>query len=339
MKTSTELKLPAIEVRQGPQHLLYTFAIDGKLIPSFSTISRIHRDGNKEIEGYQRPEVLSHIAEIRNYLDSDAPMIPNAIVIAFDSRVRFESNESTKGTTPYLRTGVLVIPVDEEIEPEDKSGFIVDGQQRIAAIRDAEVESFPICVTAFITNDVREQTEQFILVNSTKPLPKGLIYELLPGTSAVLPTMLERRRFPAHLLNLLNNEDASPLKGRIQTPTTPGGSIKDNSILKMLENSLSDGVLYRFRYVDDGPGDVDSMMALLINFWGAVGKIFPHAWSLPPSPKVNLSRTYNRSRISAGGLMDIGISAQVGNGSGTKFRTQLRIFNCSLITFLFNTRA
>jgi hypothetical protein len=70
MKQANELRVPAIEVRQGPEHLLYTFAIDGKLIPSFSTISRIHRNGDKHIEGYQRPEVLSHIAEIRNYLDS-----------------------------------------------------------------------------------------------------------------------------------------------------------------------------------------------------------------------------------------------------------------------------
>src|SRR5215204_6549145 len=89
MTQATELRLPAIEVRQGPDHLLYTFAIDGKLIPSFSTISRIHRNGDKQIEGYQRPEVLSHIAEIRNYLESEAPMIPNAIVVAFDSRVTF----------------------------------------------------------------------------------------------------------------------------------------------------------------------------------------------------------------------------------------------------------
>jgi DGQHR domain-containing protein len=278
----SELRVPAIEVRQGPEHLLYTFAVDGKLIPSFSTISRIHRNGNKQIEGYQRPEVLSHIAEIRNYLESEAPMIPNAIVIAFDSRVRFEPNPIVEGETAYTRTGTLIIPIDTEVAVEEKPGFIVDGQQRIAAIRDAEVESFPICVTAFITNDVREQTEQFILVNSTKPLPKGLIYELLPSTTATLPTMLERRRFPAYLLDLLNNDDNSPMKGRIQTPTTPSGAIKDNSILKMLENSLSDGVLYRFRYVEEGPGDVDSMMSVLINFWGAVSKVFPDAWNLPP---------------------------------------------------------
>src|SRR5215204_5308256 len=112
MTQATELRLPAIEVRQGPDHLLYTFAIDGKLIPSFSTISRIHRNGDKKIEGYQRPEVLSHIAEIRNYLESDAPMIPNAIVIAFDPRVRFEPNQDATSNTPYTRTGVLLIPID-----------------------------------------------------------------------------------------------------------------------------------------------------------------------------------------------------------------------------------
>jgi hypothetical protein len=72
------------------------------------------------------------------------------------------------------------------------------------------------------------------------------------------------------------------MKGRIQTPTNPGGSIKDNSILKMLENSLSDGVLYRFRYVEGGPEDVDSMMAVLKNFWQAVSRVFPEAWQLPP---------------------------------------------------------
>ena len=282
MTLKKELRLPAIEVRQGTEHLLYTFAIDGKVIPSFSTVSRIHRNGDKQIEGYQRPEVLSHIAEIRNYLESDAPMIPNAIVIAFDSRVRFECTRDPKNPTPYTHIGVIVIPIEDDVAPEEKPGFIVDGQQRIAAIRDAEVESFPICVTAFITNDIQEQTEQFILVNSTKPLPKGLIYELLPGTSATLPTLLERRRFPAHLLDLLNNDEDSAMKGRIQTPTNPGGSIKDNSILKMLENSLSDGVLYRFRYIEGGPGDVDSMMAVLKNFWRAVSRVFPEAWQLPP---------------------------------------------------------
>jgi len=55
----------------------------------FAQISRLSRNDDECIAGYQRPEVLSHIAEIRNYLESEMPMLPNAIVVAFDSRVEF----------------------------------------------------------------------------------------------------------------------------------------------------------------------------------------------------------------------------------------------------------
>jgi len=62
-----ELRVPALEVSQAPGRVLYSFAIDGKLISSFATVSRVRRNG-VDLEGYQRPEVLSHIAEIRAYL-------------------------------------------------------------------------------------------------------------------------------------------------------------------------------------------------------------------------------------------------------------------------------
>ncbi len=77
-----ELRVPAIRVMQSKGRYLYTFAIDGKLIPSFTTISRIHRNDGGDLEGYQRPEVLSHIADIRTYLESANPMIPNALLVA-----------------------------------------------------------------------------------------------------------------------------------------------------------------------------------------------------------------------------------------------------------------
>ena len=275
---TTVLRLPAIEVRQSADRVLYTFAVDAKLVHSFSTISRIQRNDEGGLRGYQRPEVLSHIAEIRNYVESESPMIPNAVVIAFDSRVRFEPHEGP--SAQYSRMGTLVIPVDPDLPEEKRPGFIVDGQQRLAAIREAEVDSFPMCASAFITDDVREQTEQFILVNSTKPLPKGLIYELLPSTEATLPTILQRRRLPAHLLTRMNQDAGSPLKGMIHTITNPGGKIKDNSILRMVENSLSDGVLYRLRE-GNGADDIEAMLGVLYSFWRAVAKTFPDAWELP----------------------------------------------------------
>ena len=274
------LRVPALEIRQGLNRTLYSFAIDGKQLPRFAAISRIHRDDTAQIHGYQRPEVLSHIAAIRRYLESEDPMIPNALVVAFDSRVRFEP-DPTAPADGYAGPGTLIIPLDGDWSELDKPGWIVDGQQRCAAIRDAQVDQFPICVTAFITDSDADQRSQFILVNSTKPLPKGLIYELLPATTGTLPTQLQVRRFPAHLLDRLNHHPDSPLYQLIHTPTTPEGVIKDNSVLKMLEHSISDGALYRFRDPATGEGDADAMLGLVQAFWTAVRETFPDAWGLP----------------------------------------------------------
>ncbi len=306
-------RVPAIEIRQGSRRVLYTFAVDGKLLPKFTTISRIRRDEEASLFGYQRPEVISHIAEIRKYLESPDPMIPNALVVAFDSTVRFDPFEDSAFETSYSRAGILVIPVSKNAPETDKPGWIVDGQQRAAAIREAAIDSFPICVTGFIASDDAEQREQFILVNSTKPLPKGLIYELLPSTHTHLPTMLERRRFPALLLRELNR--SGPLAGMIETATNPPGDppqgiIKDNSILRMLENSLSDGLLYRFRGRGDDR-DTVAMLAVLNAFWAAVRHTFTEAWGKPP----------RRSRLMHGaGIMSLGF---VMDAIGDRFRDGL----------------
>ena len=206
-------------------------------------------------------------------------MIPNALVVAFDKRVRFEAADEVTDVT-YARPGTLIIPINDDDAHDDKPGWIVDGQQRSAAIREARIESFPVCVTAFITDSDHEQRSQFILVNSAKPLPKGLIYELLPATVGTLPKSLQARKFPALLLRKLNSEIRSPLYRKIQTPTTPEGIIKDNSILKMLESSLSDGALYTFRDPDTGEGDDEQMMSLLVGFWSAVSEVFNYAWDI-----------------------------------------------------------
>jgi DGQHR domain-containing protein len=277
-----EMRFPALEVRQGKRRRLYSFAVDGKQLPLFTTISRLHRDEETGIGGYQRPEVLSHIAEIRSYLESPDPMIPNAIVIAFDRSVRFEPSEVQPLERADVRPGQLIVRLDPNATPEHKPGWIVDGQQRAAAIRDANISRFPICVTAFVTDSAHEQREQFILVNSTKPLPKGLIYELLPSTEARLPSALERRRLPSQLLERLNHDTDSPLRGVIQTPTSPTGKIKDNSILKMLEHSLTDGALFGLRRSGDDDRDTEAMLSLLKIFWAAVATVFSDAWDLPP---------------------------------------------------------
>jgi hypothetical protein len=116
-----------------------------------------------------------------------------------------------------------------------------------------------------------------------------------------LPALLQRRRFPAQLLFRLNSDESSPLLGKIRTPTTPGGVIQDNSMLKMLENSLSDGVLYRFRDPLTGETDTEAMLSVLKSFWTATSTVFPKAWGLPPTRSRLM---HGAGVVSMGFLMD-----------------------------------
>jgi len=272
----TIVEVPALALSQSPGRTIFAFGVDAKLIPTFATVSRAARDEDGKLLGYQRPEVRRHITEIKRFIESETAMVPNALVLAFDERVIFKPTTTTTGdTTP----GVLQIPITEG--DEAKVGWIVDGQQRVAAIREALVESFPMFVVGFIAHSDAEAREQFMLVNNTKPLPRSLIHELLPGVDARMPTHLARRKYPATLLELLNYDQASPLYLSIATATNHGARIKDNSILKFLENSLSDGVLYRIRMVE-GDKTQQVMLQVLFNFWHAVKETWPELWDLKP---------------------------------------------------------
>lgn len=297
MTTDTKVRLPALAYPQGANRTLYALAVPGKDLSRFATVSRIRRDDATNVQGYQRPEVVSHIAEIREYLESDNSMMPNAVVIAFDGRVRFEPSD----TDSTGRFGELVVPIDPNAPEHEKPGWMVDGQQRMAALRTADIDDFEMCAIAFIADSDEEQREQFILVNSTKPLPRSLIYELLPVTDCRLPTFLKKRQFPARLLERMNYDEDSPLHRRVRTPTNPGGVIKDNSVLRMIENSLSEGVLYRFRDPIDGEHDMDGMLQVLKSFWEAIAETFPQAWKLPPR-KSRL--THGAGIVSMGYVMD-----------------------------------
>lgn len=275
-----ELRVPAIEVKQGERRI-YCFAVDGKKIHDFATVSRIHRDDEGALDGYQRPEVLSHIKAIRRYLESEGAMLPNAVVLAFDARVTFEPYKR-RSSVDYSVPGEIIIPVDESLAEEDKPALLVDGQQRSAAIREANLGEFPVAAVGFIASSEEEQRSQFILVNNTKPLPKGLIHELLPETSGYLPPKYARRQLPAQLMIRLNSDPEGPFYRKIAMPTSPDGEIKDNTILKMIENSLYDGALYQYRDPEDGSGDIEQMVLHLTAFWKLVEDTWPIEWKMPP---------------------------------------------------------
>lgn len=245
------------------------FTIDGKRIHEFASVPHLGRDDETgKLDGYQRPEVRAHIKNIREYIESgNRPILPNAIVVAFVGDKGPKFVPAVDGAD----VGTL------ELKEDPKLAEIVDGQQRCAAIRDADVETFPVCVVGFIAEDEEMRREQFMRVNSSRPLPRQFIMELLPGVGQAITSELEKRRVPALLIDHLNNSPDSPLRGFIKTASHKG-EIPGTVFADGLTASLKSGVLYNFRN-EDGSSDTDGMITVVSNFWKAVAQVFNKAWN------------------------------------------------------------
>lgn len=296
-----KLCVPCIKTQQNAQRHLYSFVVDGKRISQFATVSRVARSEDGQLAGYQRPEVQDHINDIRGYIERPDAILPNSIVIAFQGRLEYEEVERIDNASSV---GTLRIPITEN----EKLGWIVDGQQRVAALRTAKKETMPVSVVAFESKDVAEEREQFVLVNTTKPLPRSLVYELLPNIEGYIPPKMIKRRAAYMLLEQLNLVESSPFYLRIQTTTAKhieGANIKDLSVLKMLENSMRDGILFRFQK------NQKKSLELLHNFWLAIKSTYPEAWAVGPR-KSRL--THGVGIVSMGYLMDTIAYKLVRNG-------------------------
>src|SRR3546814_17667288 len=89
---------------------------------------------------------------------------------------------------------------------------------------------FQVPVSAFICNTEEELRRQFILINNTKPLPKGLIYELLPKVGG-LPFRYESRAEAARLLETLHYKKGSSLLGMLTAQTNQRANLKNRKDL------------------------------------------------------------------------------------------------------------
>jgi DGQHR domain-containing protein len=163
-------------------------------------------------------------------------------------------------------------------------------------------------VNAFVAEDTALRRDQFLRVNNTRPLPRGLITELLPEVVAPLPRNLAAKRLPSALCDLLNRDPASPFHGLIRRASTSAAErrravIADASVVKMLEESLTNpsGCLFPYHNISTNDTDLNGLWLVLTAYRSAVRDTFPEAWGRPPSE----SRLMHGTGIRAiGRLMD-----------------------------------
>lgn len=260
MPQTTPLTFSAIRAQQSAEHVVLTFAASAQDVLSFATIDRIGRDAQGELSGFQRPQVAGHIREIQDYLEKPDSVLPNPIVVAFTEGVQIRD----------LGNGVCEISIDVGDGPR---GLVVDGQQRLTALSQVG-RDFQVFVSALVCRNEAELRRQFVLINNTRPLPKSLIYELLP-TVDDLPARLSKRSQAAELTAQLNFRKSSSLHRLIKMHTQPDGVIADTIVQRIFMESLSDGVM---RGLIRTKGGDRACVDLVSNFFEATKRIFKHEW-------------------------------------------------------------
>lgn len=255
------LSYPAIQARQGAPHAVYTIAARARDILRFASIDRIGRSEDGALKGFQRHQIAGHIREIKDYLAKDDAVLPNSIVVAFIDGVEVEN----AGDRPTLAFDLSNGP----------RGLVVDGQQRLSALADLPDKDFEAFVSILICADEAELRRQFILINNTRPLPKSLIYELLPSV-AELPERLDNRSLASAMTARLNYDPASSLRGQIYQHTNPDGVIRDTAIQRVIIQSLNDGIMRDFIRKPNGE---QLCFEILSEFYAAVQDVFRDAWA------------------------------------------------------------
>lgn len=272
----TTFRFNALSARQAPGHDVFVFAAKPEEILSFAQIERVGRKDGGELKGFQRHQISSHIKDIRNYLSRQDAILPNAVIVAFLEGITLKRYKSGR--------------VDVIIETKDgPPGFIVDGQQRLTALSGLQKPGFQIFVSAMVCKNYDDLRQQFVFINSARPLPKTLIYELLPNVEG-LPERYTARRFAARVVERLNFYGSPALRGQIRQHTNPAGVISDTAMQKLVMNSASQGAIRELIAFEDRE---DRAVALIDEFFGAISSVFGGEWT-------GMSPRHSRLRHGAG---------------------------------------
>lgn len=259
----THLKFQILVPQQTANAKVAFFVSNVADISRIAKIDRLARNDEGGISGFQRPQIAAHIREISDYLQRDDALLANPIVLGFVGNAAISTGKN----------GISELTIDIS---NGAPGWVVDGQQRFSALSEINRPDFQVPVSALLCETEEELRRQFILINNTRPLPKGLIYELLPSVGG-LPYRYESRSEAVKLIEVLNYKNTSSLRGMIHGQTNPNGVIKDTLVQRLLMNSLSDGALRLYR--SDSELLKTKGADLISEFFHAVKHVFHDAWN------------------------------------------------------------
>jgi DNA sulfur modification protein DndB len=277
------IKLNALKVLSQNEREIYSMAMKSQDLVAMSHVLHASRNEKMEVVAYQRPEMVSHIKEIAEYLKTVDALLPNAVVVAM--------NPALSTFTPFERQGGGIGVMGElllEMPPKQPPLWIIDGQQRTMALKESGVEDFPIFVSALRDVDIEFQRQQFVNVNSAKPLPRALIYELLPHLDKV-PAKYRNKVFPIKIAETLAVNERSPFFGIVkfaaksQSISPKDEVVEFNSLVAAMAHVTRKNSGFTAKKIKNGATKgLKEVEDFYIDYWCSVKKIFPNAWGMSP---------------------------------------------------------
>jgi len=256
------IKTRGVMVQQG-NLTFYLLALSASQLWNVVTINQ--RVEAKD-EGYQRVLSPGRVRAVSRYIENGGA-IPGSVIVSFD-KLKFDQKTS-------------------ELEiPDGETGWVIDGQHRLAGAHEAAKEGTDILlpVAAFVGLNFESQVELFVTINrEAKNVPSSLYLDLLKH----LPKKKSEKELTeeriSDIARTLNNDESSPFFQRIIfTRTARAGEISLTNFARVLRPHLqkAGGTLSPFTQTEQ--------VGVISNYYRALETAFP---SLAKSESSVLFRT------------------------------------------------
>ena len=270
---------PAVEIKQGNLNLYLTYVTPQELAdPGFYTVEKLDPQTS---EGFQRLLNESRVTRLARHLrdafDSGYANLPTTIFLAIDKDLAFDPSTNSL-TFDTAETGPF---------------SVVDGQHRIEGLVRAAKEqkglaNFQLPATIATALDDIHQMYHFYIVNTTQQqVERGLRFRItsrftdmrgfenLPYFPHWMDLQVQRGSDAQarNLIMYLNDQQESPLRGRIQLANEPARRshiVKEAGISTIFKRRILTDANPVFEYEQDS----ERMHRMMLNFFRAADSVF-----------------------------------------------------------------
>ena len=303
------LSVPIIKMQQ-PIGTFYVGRIKAKDLYEISDfdIRRIVQDRDFETYlGIQRPISTNRLKELRQYVTAIDATFPTSIIISVSEDcvdLRNLENEPMKEEDTFgnlILSNYLEPADDNDKIPYKYIAKVLDGQHRIAGLKDYHGDDFELNVTIFIGADIADQANIFSTVNLAQTkVNKSLVYDLFALSNSRSP-----ERTCHEIVVALDRTEGSPFFKRIKrlgvatdgrsgetlaqatvvsmilhyitnNPASDRDTLKRGKKLSKISEEQSHRFIFRNMFIDEEDFKITD---IIWNYFEAINQRWPSAWT------------------------------------------------------------